>query len=275
MKKVFLFFSLLSIIQAQTLNELHSPANIRKFADHLFIEKDFLRSVYEYERLLRYGQNDTIKFKIALAYQTMKKYDLALEEFGNINQESIFFDESEKEYYKTLLLAGKYDEIQNTLIREEKHFQRLLYLSYLFTTNALPNQQNFLELFPANEQENILKYYNQKKNSPHKNSFFSGLMSAIIPGSGKIYLGEIGDGITAFLATSLFAFLSFDNFSHNHNFRGWLFSGIGFFFYAGNIYGSVASAQIYNERVDYEYKTELSEYFNNKNYFIPGNDFIK
>lgn len=275
MKKVFLFFSLLSIIQAQTLNELHSPINIRKFADHLFIEKDFLRSVYEYERLLRYGQNDTIKFKIALAYQTMKKYDLALEEFGKINQESIFFDESEKEYYKTLLLAGRYDEIQNTLIREEKHFQRLLYLSYLFTTNALPNQQNFLELFPANEQENILKYYNQKKNPPYKNSFFSGLMSAIIPGSGKIYLGEIGDGITAFLATSLFAFLSYDNFSHNHNFRGWLFSGIGFFFYAGNIYGSVASAQIYNERVDYEYKTELSEYLNNKNYFIPGNDFIK
>jgi TM2 domain-containing membrane protein YozV len=100
-------------------------------------------------------------------------------------------------------------------------------------------------------------------------------MSALIPGSGKIYLGEIGDGITAFIATSLLAFLSYDNFSHNHNFRGWLFAGLGFFFYAGNVYGSVAAAQIYNAKVDYEYNLNLKEYLKSKNYFLEESEFVK
>jgi TM2 domain-containing membrane protein YozV len=276
MNKLFLLFIHISlVIQAQSLNELHSPVYIREFADHLFFEKDYLRSIYEYEKLLKYLHNDTIEFKVALAYQTIKRYDLALEKFRKINKESIFFNMSEIEYYKTLLISGRYEKLQTTLINKEENFQRLLYLSYLFTYDKLPDQQQFVSSFPVNQQESILNFYNQKKDPPYKSSFLSGLMSSIIPGSGKIYLGELGDGITAFLAASIFAFLSYDNFSHNHKFRGWLFSGIGFFFYAGNIYGSVSSAQIYNARVDYEYNLKLKEYLQNKNYFLPGNDFIK
>lgn len=277
MKKISLLLLLfLSSSQSQILNELHSPENIRKFADYLFAEKDYLRSVFEYERLTGYEFNDTIQFKIALAYQYMEKNDLALEKFSDIKSKSVFYEESEREYYKTLLQSGSYEDLQSSLInKDEKDFQRLLYLSYLFTSNGLPDKQVFSEPFPLDEQEKILYFYNQKKESPYKSSLLSGLISALIPGSGKIYLGEIGDGIAAFLASSLFAFLSYDNFSNDHNFRGWLFAGIGFFFYAGNIYGSVAAAQIYNAKVDYEFNANLREYLQNKNYFLPGNDFIK
>jgi len=275
-KTFFLLFLSLSTSQPQTLNELHSPENIRKFADYLFDEKDFLRSVIEYERLPEYKSNDTIKFKIALAYQSMEKNDLALEKFSDIKPGSVFYDESEKEYYKTLFQSGRYEDLKSSLAnKNEREFQRLLYLSYLFTNNDLPGHQNFLEFFPSIEQKDILSFYNQKKEPPYKSSLLSGLMSALIPGSGKIYLGEIGDGITAFMATSIFAFLSYDNFSNDHNFRGWLFAGLGFFFYTGNIYGSVAAAQIYNARVDYEYNLNLKEYLKSKNYFLQENEFVK
>ncbi len=277
LKKIFLLLLLFfATSQPQTLNELHSPENIRMFADHLFSEKDYLRSVSEYERLSGLEFNDTIQFKIAFAYQSMEKYEIALGKFSNIKPESVFHDESEKEYYKTLLQSGRYEDLQSNLInKDEKDFQRLLYLSYLFTSNKLLYQQNFLEPFPSAEQEKILYFYNQKKDPTYKSSWLSGLMSAFIPGSGKIYLGEFGDGIAAFLATSLFTFLSYDNFSHDHNFRGWLFAGLGFFFYTGNIYGSVAAAQIYNAKVDYEYNANLKVYLQNKNYFLPENEFIK
>ena len=242
----------------------------------MFSEKDYLRSVFEYEKLLQYGKNDTIEFKISVAYQLMGKYDLALQGFSEINKKSVYYDESEREYYKTLFLSDKYDELQNKLVGNDvKDYQRLLYLSYLFTSVKLPEEQNFLSIFPSSEEENLQNFFNEKENPPYKSSLLAGLFSALIPGSGKIYLGEIGDGITAFIASSLFAFLSYDNFRANHNFRGWLFSGIGFFFYAGNIYGSVAAAQIYNARVDYEYKEKLKEYLNDKNYFIERNDFVK
>ena len=276
MKIIFLLILFSFTIKPQTSNLLHTPANTRKFADHLFSGKDYLRSVFEYGKLPEYEKNDTIEFKIPLAYQLMGKYDLALEKFLSVNKESVYYDQSIKEYYKTLLQAGRYNELQSKLANNDvKDFQRLLYLSYLFTSNELPTEQNFLEAFPLSGKESLLSFFSEKKNPPYKSSLLSGLFSAIIPGSGKIYLGEIGDGITAFIATSLFAFLSYDNFRANHDFRGWLFSGLGFFFYTGNIYGSVAAAQIYNAKVDYEYKEKLNEYLQNKNYFVPGNDFVK
>ena len=276
MKIIFLLILFSFTIKPQTSNLLHTPANTRKFADHLFSGKDYLRSVFEYGKLPEYEKNDTIEFKIPLAYQLMGKYDLALEKFLSVNKESVYYDQSVKEYYKTLLQAGRYNELQSKLANNDvKDFQRLLYLSYLFTSNELPTEQNFLEAFPLSGKESLLNFFSEKKNPPYKSSLLSGLFSAIIPGSGKIYLGEIGDGITAFIATSLFAFLSYDNFRANHDFRGWLFSGLGFFFYAGNIYGSVAAAQIYNAKVDYEYKEKLNEYLQNRNYFVPGNDFVK
>ncbi|OGU71515.1 MAG: hypothetical protein A2V93_09025 [Ignavibacteria bacterium RBG_16_34_14] len=276
MKKIFLLFFFLNSFAHSQTSTLHASENIRKFADHLFSEKDFLRSVSEYEKLLRIEHNDTLEFKIALAYQSIENNELALEKFSGIKYESVFYNESEKEYYKTLFQSGKYEELQNNLSKkDEKGFQRLLYLSYLFTSSELPDQKNFSEPFPLTERENILNFYKQKKEPPYKSSLFSGLMSAVLPGSGKIYLGEIGDGITAFLAASLFTFLSYDNFSHDHNFRGWLFAGLGFFFYTGNIYGSVTAAHIYNAKVDYEYNANLREYLQNKNYFLPPNDFIK
>jgi len=277
MKKIIFLFILFSLtIKSQTSNPLYSQENIRKFADYLFSEKDYLRSVFEYEKLLKYGKNDTTEFKIPVTYQLMGKYDQALERFSAINKESAYYDESKKEHCKTLLLSGRYDELQTKLASNYvKDYQRLLYLSYLFTSVKLPGEQNFLDIFPLSEKENLRNFFNEKTNPPYKSSLLAGLFSTVIPGSGKIYLGEIGDGITAFVATSLFAFLSYDNFSANHDFRGWLFSGIGFFFYTGNIYGSIAAAQIYNARIDYEYKEKLKEYLNHKNYFLERNDVVK
>jgi TM2 domain-containing membrane protein YozV len=204
----------------------------------------------------------------------MENYDQALEKFSQIRQNSVFYKTAQKEYYKTFLQAGKYDKLLYADIDENKN-RSLLYLAYLFSSQGLPEKQDFLDTFPSAEKEKLLYFYNFKKDPPYKSALLSGIMSALIPGSGKVYLSEIGDGITAFLTTSLLAFLAYDNFHHNHNFRGWLFSGLGFFFYAGNIYGSVAAAQIHNAQIDYEYNSDLRDYLKNKNYFLPQNDFIK
>lgn len=277
MKKILLLFFLYTASScSQIQNELHSPQNIKKFADYLFNEKDYLRSAIEYEKLIDFKKNDTLEFKIALSFQQMGKYNNALEKFINLKSNSVFYEKSKREYFKTFLLAEKYTDLQSRLsIKNTNDFQRLLYLSYLFSGTDLPNQQNFLKIFSSNEKENILNFYNHKKNPPHKSQLLSGILSAIIPGSGKIYLDKIGDGIVAFLATSVFTFLAYDNFANDHNFRGWLFSGLGFFFYAGNIYGSVVAAQIYNAEIDYQYNSNLKEYLKSKNYFLPENEFIK
>jgi TM2 domain-containing membrane protein YozV len=274
MKKILWLLFLLTTIVKPQFNELHSRENIRKFADHLFCEKDYLRAVFEYEKLNSYKRDDTLEFKIALAYSKMGKYDIAGEKFYQIRTNSVFSNVPRQEYYKSLFQSGNYEYLQRNIRGEQSlEFQRLLYLSYLFSENYLPSEEEFASKFPLTEKKDILDFYNQKKEPAYKSSLFSGLMSAIIPGSGKIYTGNYGDGIMAFLATSVFAFLSYDNFSAKHNFRGWLFAGIGLFFYAGNIYGSIAAAQLHNVRVDYEYNYKLNEYLQNKNYFLPEYEF--
>jgi TM2 domain-containing membrane protein YozV len=100
-------------------------------------------------------------------------------------------------------------------------------------------------------------------------------MSAIIPGSGKIYTGQYGDGITAFLVTGALVYLSWANFDAHHQFRGWLFSGLAAMFYGGNIYGSAASAQLFNAGVKISLDNELKAYLDDHNYFMPEYNFCR
>jgi len=87
MKFLFLFFLLcLTTAQfAQTVNvDFNSPEKIKKFADYLFCDKDYLRAALEYERLKNINKSDTIDFKIALSYSYIKDYYTAIQKFSGI-----------------------------------------------------------------------------------------------------------------------------------------------------------------------------------------------
>src|SRR5690606_40637489 len=108
----------------QKLNNLHSPENIKLFADHLFSEKDFLRAALEYEKL---PEDDSINFKIALSYQAIEKYDAALDRFAKINYESNLYHISQHQYFKTLLLSEQHDVLQRKIIiSENTDYQKYL-----------------------------------------------------------------------------------------------------------------------------------------------------
>ncbi len=123
------------------------------------------------------------------------------------------------------------------------------------------------------EKPEAIDLYDWKKNPSYKSPFLAGVLSSLIPGSGKIYADQLSEGLTALVLNSLFAFLSYNNFKHDHNFRGWVFAGVGAFFYAGNIYGSVSAAHLYNSKMDYEYKEGLKQFLEFNNYFIEDYDF--
>ena len=94
-------------------------------------------------------------------------------------------------------------------------------------------------------------------------------MSALIPGLGKIYADEVGDGITAFLLTGLFTYLAVDKFQNDHTASGWLYASIAAFFYSGNIYGSATAVQNYNAGIKFNFDNEVKLYLNKKDQFIP------
>ncbi len=57
-KIFFLLVVILFPIYGQQI-DIHSPKNIKKFADFLFCDKDYLRAIDEYKKYLEVVNNDT------------------------------------------------------------------------------------------------------------------------------------------------------------------------------------------------------------------------
>jgi len=276
-------FTFTSILFAQEnskslLNDLHSVKNIKAFADYLFCSNDYLRAAEEYERYISFEKNDTAEFKVGLSYSRIGNYKLAEEKFNSISDNSIFNSSAELEYYKSIFQQEDYRSFR-IIYSDEKpkanDLRKLYNLSFLFTEDKFPPKEEFISPFDSLERPDVNDFYDFRIEPPYKNPLAAALISTLLPGGGKIYTGEYGDGIVAFIATGLFAFLSYDNFKANHDFRGWLFAGLGTFFYAGNIYGSYASAQIYNARINFEFNARLNLYLSEKNYFISEIKFCE
>ncbi len=268
---IFLSFILNQLILPQ---EFHSPESRKLFADFLFCSNDYLRAIIEYEEYLKHFNNDTVIFKIALGYSEIEDYNAAIEKFSLIPEKSGFYFKSRNEYLKSSLLINDFQRIlffQDEIISPNE--LKLINFAYLLDGKLLPVKEKFLSVFPDDEQKIMEEFYDAKFKPIYRSPFKAGILSAIIPGTGKIYTGQISDGITSFLLNGLLAFISYNNFRNDHRFRGWVFAGIGAFFYAGNIYGSVVSANIYNTKADYEYKSRVKQYLESKNYYIEKYDF--
>lgn len=279
MRKYLTLFFLIppAILSQSTSFDFHSPENIKKFADHLFCQGDYLRAIEQYNYVEDQFDGDTIKFKIMLGYSELNLYQYSNEIFNQISTQSKFYPDAYLLSLKNKLL----NESKSLLINDELSFDdenavrvmKLTNISKLYDDILSSTKEDFIKPFNNDEINSVSVLYDLKTNPPYKSPALAGVMSAIIPGSGKMYVGEWGDGITALLVTSLFAFLAYDNFKADHTTRAWIFTGLGAFFYAGNIYGSIAAAQIFNAKVDFDFSNGLKFFLEEKNYFVPDYEF--
>ncbi len=285
MRKVFfliIFFSPVIISQSDEF-DFKSTQNIKLFADHLFCEGDYLRALEEYRSIRKILRNDTIDFKIMLCYSKIGLLQKIEKDLIPPLSLSEFKRDIKKLHLKNRFLNNPYSFYENygmeTYPFSEKDSSSINYLCKLISFSHLYSKLNFkpreeiLAPFDEIEKEIVSAFFEWKINPPLKSEAVAGILSAIIPGSGKMYLDEWGDGITALLATGLFAFLAYDNFRANHNTRAWIFTGLGAFFYAGNVYGSIAAAQIFNAKISFEFEDGLNLYLEQNNYFLPEYNF--
>ncbi len=285
---VFIFSLFNSSAQSnENLNSFFSSENRLKFGNHLFLENDYLRALGEFREYLKTENNDTIRFKFAYCFLKIGRYEEAAENFKGLFFNSTLEDEAKLQFFRANFMLSLYNTSDFFSFRDLKekeiyasdkyalHLKRLKYISHFFDNSILPDTNEFFSAFDDSNYTSIKKFYLLKKYPSYKNQKIAGLLSAFLPGLGKIYTGEITDGITAFAATGMLVFLAVNNFSHHHNFKGWLFAGLSGLTYAGNIYGSVASAQIYNARVRFNFKNEVKLYFEQRDFLLPRIDFLE
>jgi TM2 domain-containing membrane protein YozV len=283
MRNIFLLLFLIctTVSPQSTSFEFHSPQNIKLFADYLFCEGDYIRAVEEYTSVRNIFHSDTINFEIMLCYSNLNLADQVFDSYQDENF-SKFREDAQKLYLTNAFLVDSsvfHTDLSNNLfpfdmdIAVTDHFLKLRSFYFIETRSNELSTEDLLIPFDRSQKKDIESFIDLSLNPDYKSPAFAGIFSAVIPGSGKMYVGEWGDGITGLLITGLFAFLAYDNFRADHTTRAWIFTGLGAFFYAGNIYGSIAAAQIFNAKIDFDFSNGLKLFLKQENYFLPDYDF--
>lgn len=279
--KILSLFLIVISISAQSPREFLTVNNRVKFGNFLFCDGDFLRAIDEYNFVLKETSNDSLKFKIGLAYQRLNRFTDAEKYFTRYSRNSRLTNEVNFEYYRTIYLSDFFTRLKGEYYLSsfynsdyDNDIKKLINLTKLYSNSEIDDSLSFFKPFAQNESIELLKFYMRKKNLESKSPVLAAILSGVVPGLGKIYTENYGDGITALLLTGVLTFLSVDNFNAKHDFRGWLFAGLAAYFYAGNIYGSATSAQLYNANLRITFDSDLKVFLNENHHFVPKSNWF-
>ena len=266
---IFLVFALLP--DSAIGRDYYSPENILKFADHLYQEKDYLRAAGEYQRYLLHSPQDadSLLYKIGLCYRLSGDTEKAISYFRKIaprDSVSPFRFTAAYQIAYTYFLDGQHEnslQHLNQILDDTKNAEEQGKLQILAAFNYLyqkrwSHAEHVLDSMAARDENlnltasSLSARAREGMNLPRKSPIMAGLFSAVIPGTGKIYCGEYGDGIYSLIITGITGWLAWDGFRENgiRSVRGWVFGSVCGVFYAGNVYGSAIAARIYNHRLE-------------------------
>lgn len=234
----------------------------KRFAGYLFNTNQFELAQHELERVLFFCDMDTVsQLRLLKTYRKQKQFTKANVYFtGKSTDELITLPADYRMEYIRLLMVQKEYEKVNQLINEGLRFEQqeshqlgtLLLNRSWEEAYALTQNQIAVDNFKFKQLQAIAK---SSYASKRKNNILSSAMSAIIPGSGKMYCGYWGDGIISFLFTAssaFFAYRAFDKYG-TQNAYTWILSGLAVSYYVGNIYGGNRAAVRYNEKLEHDF----------------------
>ena len=280
---IFLTFTLLPFAVAEESIEYYAPENVRKFADFLYEQGDYLRAASEYQRYLFHGsrarlESEQIRYRIALCYRFAGNGDQAIQHFETILKLQPQSKLANRVYYQigtTYFLMDQFEQsiqfLSETLphitdTRQHAEVEQLIGLSYLMQKQWTEAD----EIFKTLQESDVVSVREKAKvyhtyavsgtQLPTRSPFFAGVLSTIVPGAGRLYTGKIGDALTSLLTVGLTGWQAYEGFRRDgrSSVKGWTLGTLSGIFYAGNIYGSVISATVYNRSVTDEFLATLS-----------------
>lgn len=246
------------ILPAQTLE-------ILTLADSLFASHQYYDAVTEYKRFNYLSTNhhyrDYALGKIGLSFDAI---DDSVQAYTFINQ-SIQFTETvdlrdlRRETYALILAKdGKYlyalSQLDSVKIQSYNtfYYRGLIHLC-LLDSIACKSAINYLtesgDSIIHNKKELLQSLLMELQSMPLKDVRKANRLSSVLPGSGQIYGGKVGDGVNAFLLNTLLAYLVVRNIVVE-NYLAALGTGLLFSkFYLRNKENAVIISQQYNEKI--------------------------
>lgn len=258
-----IFIFIFQTITGQVQNEL-------PFIRHLINKGYYKETIYLIDKnTFNYplNQQDSVNYFLGWAHYSLKNLEQSTHSFLEVRKQSPFYHKSHFFAGYNQLFLGNYPNARSIFERinigEEPHLSLLNFeLSGMEMLRGNWQQgKNQLEL--VNRDNAVLsqqvmaleKIYAEHESHRPKSPTLAGIMSGIIPGSGKIYAGKTGAGIASFIGTVGFGFIARENYRKlgiGHA-KTIIFGSIFAFNYLSNIYGSVISVKI----IENEYKNAV------------------
>lgn len=204
--------------------------------------------------------SDTLEYLRGWAGYSARRLEDAAEHFSKVARESSFYDKSL--FFNVISNAhlGNFDRSMNLLDSYDGPFKELQSLEKAGIALLQDKPEQYLNAatgftfsqYSMTESERQLQdIYSRRYETRGKSPFVAAAASAIVPGLGKIYAGELGEGLSSLLVTGAMAAITAENWSRN-GFTNWktlLFGSLAAAFYIGNIYGNYVSVSIHNNDV--------------------------
>jgi hypothetical protein len=257
---LLMYFSLSLLLHCGALQgqNLFDSLNTAKYADFLFLSANYREAIEEYERLVfTYQADNHTKLRLVRSYRLAGNPGLAAERLKSLwdKPESVSQPVS-RELFALRIINNDIFELVNSIERnaflsqEEKVFFRsasaLFQEDYIKAHNIL----NQPDVPSSNVVLALGNITNEALSQSYKSPLLSGIMSAAIPGSGKMYAGNWEDGLLSMSIVGISAWQAYRGFEKHGtgSIYGWIYSAVASAFYIGNIYGSVKETNRYNLR---------------------------
>jgi len=262
------------------VEDYYAPANLLRFADHLFATGDYLRAAGEYRRYLFFSpaNAEQVLYRMAQCYQLAGEVEQALPIFAHLIRTSAdkqLVGDVHFEIGRSFFLMGfhgkslKYIEdalAQTVNLEGQWQLHQLKGLNYLKQRRWVEAEQLFRALSTKGidgqrrEQARLFERYAlEGQGLPRKNPVFAGALSTVVPGLGKVYVDRTYDGIFSFLTIGFMGWLTYDGFQDDgrRSLKGWIFAPLVGVFHLGNIYGSVLTAHFYNRDAETDFISRI------------------
>ncbi len=237
--------------------------NINSYNEGLF----YIQKIWSSYKSLT--QRDTLNYLKGKIYYDQHDLEHSIESFSGVSassldiyEQSIFYQSIQNAYLRKFDLTEtllKNTEFSTSLRNEVKVFE--LASNYLLKRelddfDELSGDFTFNYYQLEDYERDMIHLSKNIRDHKTKSPFVAGLLSAVIPGTGRYYQGKIGQGTLGLASNAIFALQALEAYRKDgvKSPRFIIFSGAFAVFYISNIWGSAVSVRInemrYNEDVD-------------------------
>lgn len=227
-----------------------------EFVEYL-LGNNLSRDAVYYLHASGFAPSDTLHYYKALSLYTAGDLNHAAESFKSVSRGSVYFEPSVFLNAACDAYAGHYDSAKSMLLsyngaKGELKSYELAALSLLQDDHQA--YQVYAKDFTygnytLSQGEKIMdKICSERFGSPRRSPWVAAGLSAVVPGLGKIYNGNYGEGAASFLLVGAFAGFAAESWIKNGggDWRTILFTSIASLLHLSNIYGSYISVGLYN-----------------------------